>query len=170
MLSTLLAATLHGFNPTSLGASCTDLLDDVSTISASTISLSVSGADQQYESNGLDAGIDQWNTECQGTIPAFTRTAGGDLAVSLEFTDHQSPSDSRANDYCSGKCGCYDTMTSTVYIHNKDVGGTDCTTYYTSLVAHELGHVLGLADVSGCTGSLMGDQLQLGLQVTQDEV
>ena len=60
-------------------------------------------------------------------------------------------------------------MTSTVYIHNKDVGGTDCTTYYTSLVAHELGHVLGLADVSGCTGSLMGDQLQLGLQVTQDE-
>ncbi len=129
-------------------------------ISGSTINVS-SGSGWQgpvYPGAALDAAIGQWNNSCGPSgagveYPTFQSGTGSGYPVTVNYHDEPGPA-----------CG----QTSTIIYQNTPVGSTidlwssfagqSCEPISDSL-AHEFGHVLGLADVTYsqyCYGSIMG--------------
>jgi hypothetical protein len=98
----------------------------------------------------------------------MSRTAAGELQVPIIFFSGANDGTIPGTASCAlGRCGCTDLRVSattgeivraTVYIFAKQGNGASCTAEAVNVVAHELGHVNGLADVSptACSSRIMG--------------
>jgi hypothetical protein len=101
----------------------------------------------------INGAASMWNT-CAG-VPNFS-TSSGDFSVTVNF--YQGANDGSQVSNCGTACGC--RIGSSIHIFEQNANGTrDCTQTWDSLIAHELGHVLGFGNAqSGCTGCrIMGN-------------
>lgn len=131
------------------GVSSGDVLN-ISGVSSTDINTSIGYWDGSGDSSG-----------CPGFGSSFpSMSAGGSGGVPVSVTHHTGTST-----LTSGSCGRTtftlqapgNTVTSaSIEIWDRQGNGVDC--IFTDTLAHELGHVLGLADndSSGCTGHIMG--------------
>lgn len=109
----------------------------------------------------INTSIGYWSGGCPGYGNSFpTMSAGGSGGVPVSVTHHTGTST-----LASGSCGRTtfglqgpgNTVTSAnIEIWDRQGNGVDCV--LTDTLAHELGHVLGLADndSSACVGRIMG--------------
>lgn len=134
-----------------------------------TISVTSSGLNAD-QATALNNAMGQWNG-CGGSVANFSPTTGGELAITVHYNDRQATSSD-----CGGAkaCACFDwnldwdsnrqkwvIRGGSVEIFKIGPSGIDCDVNsagsaldYT--MTHELGHVLGLDDVSsGCQGRPM---------------
>ena len=119
--------------------------------------LNISGV----SSTDINTSIGYWSGGCTGYGNSFpSMTAGGSGGVAVNVTHHTGTST-----LASGSCGRTtftlqgpgNTVTSAnVDIWDRQGNGVDC--ILTDTLAHELGHVLGLADndTAACVGHIMG--------------
>lgn len=135
----------------------------VSTIGLISISLN---ADQESSLQGAAA---QWNS-CGGGVAGFSTSGSGDLDIHIEYKAQAASFDCGGN---TATCGCFDwqlqfnselgknvIVGGTVKIFANNGDGSFCDYGLSGLeaiMAHELGHVLGLADAptTGCPGRPM---------------
>lgn len=103
----------------------------------------------------LGGAAEMWNT-CAG-IPRFSTAGSADETLSVVF--HNGLNDGRVPQ-CGNACGCFTTSVLTIHVFERDSSGLrDCTATWSSLIAHEVGHYLGLGNAQqGCTGChIMGN-------------
>jgi hypothetical protein len=152
------------FVPATLRAGCADPIAGV-TGGVSTINLIPAGAEPFGTT--LSA-IDTWAFGCNGSgwsypdlaTGAYNSTAG---VMNVYVFYHAGVSTGS-----EGRCGYTDVYVNqqsgqidggTIHMWQQSAGGADCTATMDNLVAHELGHILGLGDVdwnSTCNGTIMG--------------
>lgn len=119
--------------------------------------LNISGV----SSPAISTSISYWSSGCSGYGSSFpSMSAGGSGGVSVNVTHHTGTST-----LASGSCG-RTTFTlqapgntvlgANIEIWDRQGNGVDCN--FTDTLAHELGHVLGLADNASpaCVGRIMG--------------
>jgi hypothetical protein len=119
--------------------------------------LNISGID----SSTITAAIGYWSGGCPGYGASFPNmSVGGSGGISVAVTHH-----SGTSTLASGSCGRTtptlqapgNTVTSaSIEIWDRQGNGVDCN--LSDTLAHELGHILGLADndSSACIGHIMG--------------
>jgi hypothetical protein len=119
--------------------------------------LNISGV----SSADINAAIAYWSGGCPGFGSSFpSMSAGGSGGISVSVVHHTGTST-----LASGSCGrtSYDLQSpnnvvtgANVEIWDRQGNGVDC--IFTDTLAHELGHILGLADngSSACVGRIMG--------------
>lgn len=104
----------------------------------------------------VDAAIQMWNSCVQVplTMPAFSRGGTGEVTISVTSSSGQSPSSGCGRSIVSTQGG--QLVGAEVTIYARAGTGETCTRAPETL-AHELGHVLGLADApQTCDGRIMG--------------
>jgi len=119
--------------------------------------LNISG----LSSTDINASIAYWSSGCSGYGSSFpSMSAGGSGGVAIGVTHH-----SGTSTLASGACG-RTTFTlqapgnrvtsANIEIWDQQANGIECV--LTDTLAHELGHILGLADndSSACVGHIMG--------------
>jgi hypothetical protein len=119
---------------------------------AGTIGFSPSGVDAS-----IQAGITKWTSACNQTGTGFPGLAigNGDLTITVVFLN-EVQTDARYG------CGQFDPVRSamgilqggTLTLWSSSVVLGDCEPLYGDVVAHEIGHILGL-DESNCPGYIM---------------
>lgn len=105
------------------------------------------------DSAAINGAASMWNS-CAG-VPNFS-TSSGDSSVTINFYQGKNDGSQVAN--CGTQCGC--ATSTTVHVFEQNANGTrDCTQTWDSLIAHELGHVLGFDNAqSGCSSCrIMGN-------------
>jgi hypothetical protein len=119
--------------------------------------LNISGID----SSTITTAISYWSGGCPGygsSFPGMTAGGSGGIAVSVIHHSGTSTLD-------SGSCGHttprlqapgYAVTSATIELWDRQGNGVDCN--LSDTLAHELGHILGLADnsSSACVGRIMG--------------
>ena len=119
--------------------------------------LNISGV----SSSDINASIGYWSGGCSGYGNSFpSMSAGGSGGVAVSVIHHAGTST-----LASGSCGRTtftlqgpgnNVTSANVDIWDRQGNGVDCV--FADTLAHELGHVLGLADndTSACVGHIMG--------------
>ena len=119
--------------------------------------LNISGID----SSVITTAIGYWSGGCPGFGTSFpSMTAGGSGGIPVTVIHH-----SGTSTLGSGSCGQttprmqapgYSVTSATIDLWDRQGNGVDCN--LSDTLAHELGHVLGLADnsTSACIGHIMG--------------
>ncbi len=119
--------------------------------------LNISGV----SSSDINTSIGYWSSGCSGYGGSFpSMSAGGSGGVPVNVIHHTGTST-----LASGSCGRTtftlqgpgnNVTSANVDIWDRQGNGVDCV--FTDTLAHELGHVLGLADndTSACIGHIMG--------------
>jgi hypothetical protein len=105
------------------------------------------------DTTAISGAASMWNA-CAGA-PNFS-TSSGDFAITINF--YQGRNNGTQVPNCGTACGC--ATSSAVHIFEQNANGTrDCTQTWDSLIAHELGHVLGFDNAqAGCSGCrIMGN-------------
>lgn len=119
-----------------------------------TIGLFAIGFGISPDTAAINGAASMWNS-CAG-IPDFSTSTSGQQSVTIQF--YQGSNDGSQVAGCGTECGC--ATSSTIHVFEQNASGTrDCTQTWDSLIAHELGHVLGFDNAeSGCTGCrIMGN-------------
>lgn len=134
---------------------------------ATSILLDPMGGVTSAASTALGAAMGQWNTKCSNVVPTFITSGSGSYTIPVVFIAGTSPS----TGVCGGSCGCFSANDKKMRIYDESSNNVECGSKWEALIAHELGHVLGLDDAmdSDCAGSLMGPILTSTLMVTTDE-
>ena len=124
------------------------------------------GQGRQADLNAVDGAISMWNS-CGG-VPDFSRSSG-DYSVNVVFWQGANNGVNVPN--CGTQCGCYDPPTKTVHVFETNSNWSrDCTQTWDSVIAHELGHELGLDNAqSGCTSCRIMGNTACGPQVLPDD-
>lgn len=124
-----------------------------STLGVNQIQLNAIGHGRSPDTGALNGAASMWNS-CHG-VPNFS-TSAGDYSVTVHFW--QGANDGTNVPNCGTECGCAPSGVVHVFEMNAN-GSRDCTQGWDSLIAHELGHELGLANAqSGCSGCrIMGN-------------
>jgi hypothetical protein len=128
------------------------------------IRLNGSGEGRQSDLVALNNAAGMWNF-CDG-LPSITTSQSGDLTINVVF--YLGPNLGQIPN-CGTQCGC--RQGNTIHIFESNQNGTrDCTLTWDSLIAHELGHVLGLNNAgSGCSGCRIMGNTACGPSVTPSD-
>jgi hypothetical protein len=113
----------------------------------------------------LDAAAATWNAICASFLNPQLKTSGtGDITVNVFFFPGRN--DGNLISGCTDVCGCADVKYNlqgrftgaNVFVFDAQSNGTSCVSTMAGVLAHELGHVLGLADARSpsCSGAIMG--------------
>lgn len=145
---------------------CAPLLSDRgTTLGVNTVGITTYSAGGSIDSIAVSAGAGMWSQTCSGNMPSFSTSTAGNIGVSIYFYD--GVNDGRVAG-CGSGCGCTTTNTSdgtvtsgTVHLFERNAFGADCTAHRSTTIAHELGHILGFANIdsanySMCSGRIMG--------------
>ena len=109
-----------------------------------------------YDTSGVDSNIvnfamGQWN-DCSGNVPQFTSNSTSSTGPAVRVSIEQSNAP-------MNKLALYDITDKSITLYTKTYGGDNIDpNLFPKILMHELGHALGLADVSGSanSGCLMG--------------
>lgn len=110
------------------------------------------GVGRSADVSALNGAGAMWNA-CGG-VPDFTTFASGDDEIQVVF--YAGANDGRVVN-CGTECGC--RSGDTIHIFSTNTSGLrDCTSTWPNLIAHELGHYLGLGNAgTGCGCVIMGN-------------
>lgn len=110
------------------------------------------GDGRSPDTAALGGAASMWD-QCGG-IPDILTATSGDQTVQVIF--YAGGNDGRVPQ-CGTECGCYSNGVISVFETNA-IGLRDCTQTWSSLIAHELGHHLGLGNAGdGCGCVIMGN-------------
>lgn len=115
------------------------------------------------DTNAVNQSITQWN-ECGGT-PTLQHGGSDGVPVTVVFhagaSTHQTGACAVATRFTNASSGALTKARIDVWEHGLALGQGDCSDHYSQIVAHELGHVLGLGDsgdpTGACRGRIMSD-------------
>lgn len=104
-----------------------------------------------------------WNSCGAAAVPPVVENGTGGITVTVT---HISGASTRGDGACGqglpdiangavvgGEITVWDTWGANAPV---DLRGTDCSAHFSGIIAHELGHVFGLANADGCNNHLMG--------------
>lgn len=114
-------------------------------------------------------GINVWAYGCEGYATSYPEMFESTTAVNSPMTLNVYVTfDGGVSQSASGACGNTEVeiadgqiISVTTTIWAQQANGTDCAPFYSSIVAHEIGHALGLADTSSsqCDATVMGNYM-----------
>lgn len=116
----------------------------------------------------LSGARNAWNTTCSAAgIPQAVEAApDGAISVRVDIFFQGANTGEFSIDGCGGnRCGCAfiqhrdgQVVGGLIRMFQRTSTGTDCTSSWTGVLTHELGHAFGLGDVSaGCENFIMGN-------------
>lgn len=117
----------------------------------------------------ISSAISMWRNACIGMpgrdFPYLSTGTSGDMAIPVSLVSGLNPIDGAGCARFEPEEGANGVLTGgTIFIYQKDNAGNDCLwvmphATLDNLIAHELGHVLGLANVTSpeCTDYIMGN-------------
>jgi hypothetical protein len=133
-----------------------------------TVGVRADGSRGQIDNSAVDGAASAWNAVCAASLnPVLSRAGTSQFQVPIIFysgsLDGTIPG---ANSCIQGRCACTALSVSpageirgaTVFVFAKQGNGASCATSAANVIAHELGHVNGLGDVSptSCGSRIMG--------------
>jgi len=116
--------------------------------------------------NSLQDALSVWTSDCSGSGASYPNLVAGSYSTAsgvMSFYVAFHPGASAA------RCGVADIAVSQttgaitggmIHIYEFQTGGGDCKANFVNIVAHEIGHALGLSDVDdtpSCNGTIMGN-------------
>lgn len=116
--------------------------------------------------SALQAAASTWNAVCSSFLNPQLSTSGATSGLTVGVFFYPGRNDGVQVPECKDSCGCAKVRytlegqfrDATVFVFDKQANGTSCTSTMAGVLAHELGHVLGLADATSptCSGAIMG--------------